>query len=137
MFERPIVNGQCKDSTSDDVRLMRYRSHVLHDKLKGFVQRYVAFVVAACLILFNKLVIQLAISYHPLALQQLISFVLFGQKAHGVLLIGLVTHIVCELLISFVSILCQQVTSYRMPLTGKLLIVCVHSFKKSLQLTTN
>lgn len=40
MFERPIVNGQCKDSTHDDVRLMRYRSHVLHNKLKGFVQRY-------------------------------------------------------------------------------------------------
>ena len=41
MFERPIVNGQCKDSTSADVRLMRYRSHVLHNLLKGFVQRYV------------------------------------------------------------------------------------------------
>ncbi|KAJ8360975.1 hypothetical protein SKAU_G00175000 [Synaphobranchus kaupii] len=39
MFERPILNGQCMDSTSQDVRLMRYRSHVLHSLLEGFVQR--------------------------------------------------------------------------------------------------
>uniref|UniRef100_H2YW63 Helicase C-terminal domain-containing protein n=1 Tax=Ciona savignyi TaxID=51511 RepID=H2YW63_CIOSA len=39
MFERPIFNGQCADSTESDVRLMRFRSHVLHSLLKGFVQR--------------------------------------------------------------------------------------------------
>ncbi|XP_035243548.1 helicase ARIP4-like isoform X2 [Anguilla anguilla] len=39
MFERPILNGQCMDSTPKDVRLMRYRSHVLHSLLEGFVQR--------------------------------------------------------------------------------------------------
>nr|XP_040060978.1 helicase ARIP4 isoform X1 [Gasterosteus aculeatus aculeatus] len=39
MFERPILNGQCVDSTAHDVRLMRYRSHVLHSLLEGFVQR--------------------------------------------------------------------------------------------------
>ncbi|XP_073418640.1 helicase ARIP4 [Dendrobates tinctorius] len=39
MFERPILNGQCTDSTPQDKRLMRYRSHVLHSLLEGFVQR--------------------------------------------------------------------------------------------------
>lgn len=40
MFERPILNGQCMDSTPQDVRLMRYRSHVLYSLLEGFVQRW-------------------------------------------------------------------------------------------------
>ncbi|KAL1465223.1 hypothetical protein WDU94_004810, partial [Cyamophila willieti] len=39
MFERPIQNGQCVDSTPHDTRLMRYRAHVLHSLLQGFVQR--------------------------------------------------------------------------------------------------
>ncbi|WAR25686.1 ARIP4-like protein [Mya arenaria] len=39
MFERPIMNGQCVDSTPQDMRLMRYRAHVLHSLLEGFVQR--------------------------------------------------------------------------------------------------
>lgn len=43
MFERPIQNGQCVDSTPQDVKLMRYRSHVLHSLLEGFVQRCVLF----------------------------------------------------------------------------------------------
>ena len=42
MFERPIQNGQCVDSTPKDVRVMRHRAHVLHEQLKGFVQRYCA-----------------------------------------------------------------------------------------------
>uniref|UniRef100_A0A1A9V6H7 Helicase ARIP4 n=1 Tax=Glossina austeni TaxID=7395 RepID=A0A1A9V6H7_GLOAU len=39
MFERPIQNGLCVDSTPDDIKLMRYRAHVLHSLLVGFVQR--------------------------------------------------------------------------------------------------
>lgn len=39
MFDRPITNGQCADSTPSDVTLMRYRAHVLHSLLEGFVQR--------------------------------------------------------------------------------------------------
>ena len=39
MFERPIQNGQCVDSTPRDMRLMMHRAHVLHNQLKGFVQR--------------------------------------------------------------------------------------------------
>ena len=39
MFEPPIQNGHCEDSTPQDMKLMRYRVHVLHSLLEGFVQR--------------------------------------------------------------------------------------------------
>lgn len=49
MFERPIQNGQCIDSTPQDCKLMRYRAHVLHSLLKGFVQRRSHNVLQKCL----------------------------------------------------------------------------------------
>ncbi|OWF55874.1 Helicase ARIP4 [Mizuhopecten yessoensis] len=39
MFERPVMNGQCMDSTEEDIKTMRHRAHVLHSLLEGFVQR--------------------------------------------------------------------------------------------------
>ena len=39
MFERPIQNGQCLDSSPADVKLMKERVYVLHSLVKGFVQR--------------------------------------------------------------------------------------------------
>jgi len=44
-FVNPIKNGQCRDSDAHDVRLMKYRSHVLHKLLEGCVQ--------VCIILFD------------------------------------------------------------------------------------
>lgn len=37
-FANPITNGQCRDSNSFDVRLMKNRAHVLHELLSGTVQ---------------------------------------------------------------------------------------------------
>lgn len=38
-FVNPITNGQHIDSTDKDVKIMKKRSHVLHEMLSGFVQR--------------------------------------------------------------------------------------------------
>ncbi|XP_011481932.1 transcriptional regulator ATRX [Oryzias latipes] len=38
-FINPIENGQCADSTPNDVRIMKKRAHVLHSVLAGCVQR--------------------------------------------------------------------------------------------------
>ncbi|KAI6692762.1 hypothetical protein NL676_020472 [Syzygium grande] len=38
-FQNPIVNGQHTNSTSEDVKIMNQRSHILYEQLKGFVQR--------------------------------------------------------------------------------------------------
>ena len=37
-FIRPIENGQCADSTTMDVKIMKRRCHVLHKMLEGCVQ---------------------------------------------------------------------------------------------------
>ncbi|XP_025200654.1 transcriptional regulator ATRX homolog isoform X2 [Melanaphis sacchari] len=39
-FINPITNGQYSDSTAQDVKIMKRRSHVLHRMLEGFVQRF-------------------------------------------------------------------------------------------------
>lgn len=49
MFERPIQNGQCSDSSPSDRHLAKKRAHVLHKLLIGFVQR------RSLSILFNAL----------------------------------------------------------------------------------
>uniref|UniRef100_H3CU71 DNA helicase n=1 Tax=Tetraodon nigroviridis TaxID=99883 RepID=H3CU71_TETNG len=38
-FINPIQNGQCADSTAQDVRLMKKRAHILYEMLAGCVQR--------------------------------------------------------------------------------------------------
>ncbi|TRZ02070.1 hypothetical protein DNTS_016491, partial [Danionella cerebrum] len=48
-FINPIENGQCADSTPADVRLMKNRSHVLHQMMTGFIQRRDFSVLMACL----------------------------------------------------------------------------------------
>ncbi|KTF90639.1 hypothetical protein cypCar_00016358 [Cyprinus carpio] len=48
-FINPIQNGQCADSTPADVRLMKNRSHVLHQMMSGFIQRRDYSVLMSCL----------------------------------------------------------------------------------------
>ena len=48
MFERPIMNGQCMDSTGSDKKVMRHRSYVLHNLLEGFVQRLLSDIFSHC-----------------------------------------------------------------------------------------
>ena len=37
-FINPIQNGQCADSTAQDVRVMKKRAHILFEMLNGCVQ---------------------------------------------------------------------------------------------------
>uniref|UniRef100_A0A1I7S3T7 Helicase ARIP4 n=2 Tax=Bursaphelenchus xylophilus TaxID=6326 RepID=A0A1I7S3T7_BURXY len=39
MFDRPIKNGMCIDSTPMEIKIARQKTHVLIKQLKGFVQR--------------------------------------------------------------------------------------------------
>lgn len=39
-FVNPITNGQYHDSTPQDIKIMKKRSHVLHKLLRSTVQRY-------------------------------------------------------------------------------------------------
>ncbi|XP_021684987.2 protein CHROMATIN REMODELING 20 isoform X2 [Hevea brasiliensis] len=38
-FQNPIENGQHTNTTTNDVKIMNQRSHILYEQLKGFVQR--------------------------------------------------------------------------------------------------
>ncbi|KAH6832693.1 P-loop containing nucleoside triphosphate hydrolases superfamily protein [Perilla frutescens var. hirtella] len=38
-FQNPIENGQHADATSEDVKIMNQRSHILYKELKGFIHR--------------------------------------------------------------------------------------------------
>ena len=37
-FVNPIINGQCRDSSPEDIRMMRLRAHILFSVLKDTVQ---------------------------------------------------------------------------------------------------
>lgn len=54
-FVNPINNGQYSDSTPQDVRLMKRRSHVLHRMLEGFVQVIIVFVIVTVIKYVQKL----------------------------------------------------------------------------------
>ncbi|RVW30979.1 Protein chromatin remodeling 20 [Vitis vinifera] len=66
-FQNPIENGQHMNSTSDDVKIMNQRSHILYEQLKGFVQRMDMSVVKNDLP--PKTVFVMAIWNHPGILQ--------------------------------------------------------------------
>lgn len=52
-FANPITNGQYHDSTPADIKIMKYRSHVLHKLLKSTVQvgSKVIFALISCTVL--------------------------------------------------------------------------------------
>lgn len=54
MFERPVTNGQCLDSTPTDVKLMRYRAYVVYSLLEGCVQRSELIVIIVRIYIRNK-----------------------------------------------------------------------------------
>ncbi|CAH8484046.1 unnamed protein product [Dicrocoelium dendriticum] len=62
MFQRPIENGQCIDSTSTDRKVMQGRAHVLHDLLSGFVQRRSHAVLKATLPAKTEIVLLIKLS---------------------------------------------------------------------------
>ncbi|KAI6211886.1 SNF2-related and DNA RNA helicase domain containing protein [Aphelenchoides besseyi] len=49
MFDRPIRNGMCIDSTRQDVRVAQQRTHVLIELVRGFVQRRTQLLLKAIL----------------------------------------------------------------------------------------
>ena len=51
-FVNPILNGQCADSSANDVKLMKKRAHILHETLAGCVQVIIIVVLLLCHLLY-------------------------------------------------------------------------------------
>lgn len=61
-FDNPIRNGQHKDSTREDVIMMKKRAHVLHQRLEGIVNRKDFSVIRSFLPPKNEYVLSIRLS---------------------------------------------------------------------------
>ena len=78
-FVNPILNGQCRDSSKEDVDLMRERAFVLHHILQEFVQRRDESVLAAALPAKREFVLPIRLS----ALQERLYETFLGFREQG------------------------------------------------------
>ena len=72
-FANPITNGQCRDSTPMDVRVMKNRAHVLHEMLSGTVQVCVECCITCTYCSVNFLLVGLHCQIHTLCLVESIT----------------------------------------------------------------